>query len=217
MDSSKVKKQRKNTRYSLIICMGIFLLFLGTLYFIYNYCQNRKQDIQENQMIEEFFEITNEDEEEIVIEENDKDQEIVIQKETVNYMAILEIPKINLKRGLFDKNSSNNNVDKNIYILNETTLPDEQINSHIILAAHSGNSYISFFRNLKKLDMKDKVYFYYKGVKYSYEVSNKYEIEKTGTTELKQTNTSDITLITCISGTNKQVVYVATLIDKQNY
>ena len=217
MDSSKVKKQRKNKRYSLIICMGIFLLFLGTLYFIYNYCQNRKQDIQENQMIEEFFEITNEDAEEIIIEENDKDQEIVIQKETVNYMAILEIPKINLKRGLFDKNSSNNNVDRNIYILNETTLPDEQINSHIILAAHSGNSYISFFRNLKKLDMKDKVYFYYKGVKYSYEVSNKYEIEKTGTTELKQTNISDITLITCISGTNKQVVYVATLIDQENY
>ena len=145
MDSSKVKKQRKNKRYSLIICMGIFLLFLGTLYFIYNYCQNRKQDIQENQMIEEFFEITNEDEEEIVIE----------QKETVNYMAILEIPKINLKRGLFDKNSSNNNVDKNIYILNETTLPDEQINSHIILAAHSGTANISYFRNLDKLDIND--------------------------------------------------------------
>ena len=65
--------------------------------------------------------------------------------------------------------------------------------------------------------MKDKVYFYYKGVKYIYEVSNKYEIEKTGTTELKQTNISDITLITCISGTNKQVVYVATLIDQENY
>ena len=102
-------------------------------------------------------------------------------------------------------------------MIKKTTLPDEQINSHIILAAHSGNSYVSFFRNLKKLDMKDKVYFYYKGVKYIYEVSNKYEIEKTGTTELKQTNISDITLITCISGTNKQVVYVATLIDQENY
>ena len=133
------------------------------------------------------------------------------------YLGVLEIPKINLKKGIVDKTSASNNVNKNIYTLKETTLPDEQINSHIILAGHSGNSYVSFFRNLKKLDMKDKVYFYYKGVKYIYEVSNKYEIEKTGTTELKQTNISDITLITCISGTNKQVVYVATLIDQENY
>lgn len=65
--------------------------------------------------------------------------------------------------------------------------------------------------------MKDKIYFYYNGIKYIYEVSNKYEIQKTGTAELKQTNISDITLITCISGTNKQVVYVATLIEQENY
>ena len=65
-----------------------------------------------------------------------------------------------------------------IYMIKKTTLPDEQTNSHIILAAHSGNSYVSFFRNLKKLDMKDKVYFYYEGVKYIYEVCNKYVICK---------------------------------------
>ena len=85
------------------------------------------------------------------------------------------------------------------------------------MAGHSSNSYISFFKNLKKLDMKDKINFYYKGVKYIYEVSNRYEIEKTGTTDLKITNKSDITLITCISGTNKQVVYVGNLVDKENY
>ena len=105
----------------------------------------------------------------------------------------------------------------NEYTVKETTFPDERINSHIILAAHSGNSYVSFFNNLKKLDMKDQVYFYYKGTKYIYEVSNRYEIKKTGKAELKLTNTSDITLITCISGTDKQVVYVATLIAKENY
>ncbi|MBQ3474881.1 MAG: sortase [Bacilli bacterium] len=212
MESKKVKNQRKNKRYSLIILLGIFLFFLGISYLVYNHYDNKKQDNIEKEMIEEFFEI--EDEEQVVEEEQ---QEQPIKQEVVNYMAVLEIPKINLKRGLFDKNSSSNNVNRNIYILKETTLPDEQINSHIILAAHSGNSYISFFRNLKKIDMKDKIYFYYKGVKYIYEVSNKYEIEKTGTTELKQTNISDITLITCISGTNKQVVYVATLVGYENY
>lgn len=217
MESQKVKKQRKNKRYSFIIYMGISLFFIGSLYLIYNHYEKEKQNNVDNQMIEEFFEVEVEDQAEIVIEEIEEERPIKQQEVVVNYMAVLEIPKINLKRGLVDKNSSSNNVNRNIYILKETTLPNEQINSHIILAAHSGNSNVSFFRNLKKLDMKDKVYFYYKGVKYIYEVSNKYEIEKTGTAKLKLTNTSDITLITCISGTNKQVVYVATLTNTENY
>lgn len=217
MESQKVKKQRKNKRYSFIIYMGISLFFIGSLYLIYNHYEKEKQKNVDNQMVEEFFEVEVEDEEEIVIEEIEEERPIKQQEVVVNYMAVLEIPKINLKRGLVDKSSSSNNVNRNIYILKETTLPNEQINSHIILAAHSGNSNVSFFRNLKKLDMKDKVYFYYKGVKYIYEVSNKYEIEKTGTAKLKLTNTSDITLITCISGTNKQVVYVATLTNTEKY
>jgi len=214
MELKKVKKQRKNKRYSLIIYLGIFLFFLGISYLIYNHYENKKQDNYEKEKIQEFFDIK--DEEDEVTEENNA-EETENEEVRVNYIAVLEIPKINLKRGLVDKNSSDNNVNRNIYMIKKTTLPDEQINSHIILAAHSGNSYISFFRNLKKIDMKDKIYFYYKGIKYIYEVSNIYEIEKTGTTDLKQTNISDITLITCISGTNKQVVYVATLIDQENY
>lgn len=213
MELLKKEKQIKNKRYSLIIFLGIFLLLLGISYNIYNHYQQKKQDSVDNEKVEEFFEIK---------EEKDSDEEVSIEtptvkEETDNYIGVLEIPKINLKKGIVDKTSASNNVNKNIYTLNETTLPDEQINSHIILAGHSGNSYISFFKNLKKLDMKDKINFYYKGVKYIYEVSNRYEIEKTGTTDLKITNKSDITLITCISGTNKQVVYVANLVDKENY
>ena len=213
MELLKKEKQIKNKRYSLIIFLGIFLLLLGISYNIYNHYQQKKQDNVDNEKVEEFFEIK---------EEKDSDEEVsvetpTVKEETDNYIGVLEIPKINLKKGIVDKTSVSNNVNKNIYTLKETTLPDEQINSHIILAGHSGNSYISFFKNLKKLDMKDKINFYYKGVKYIYEVSNRYEIEKTGTTDLKITNKSDITLITCISGTNKQVVYVGNLVDKENY
>lgn len=214
MELKKVKNQTRNKRYSIIIYMGIFLFFLGSTYLIYNHYDKIKKSNQDQEMIEEFFE---EEIQEEVVEEQPQQEEQPKEEVVVNYMAVLEIPKINLKRGLFDKNSYSNNVNRNIYMLKETTLPDEQTNSHIILAAHSGNSYISYFRNLTKLDMKDKINFYYKGIKYIYEVTNKYEIEKTGTTELIQTNASDITLITCISGTNKQVVYVATLIDQENY
>ena len=214
MESQKVKNQRKNNRYSTIIVVGIILVFFGSSYFIYNHFEKQRQDIQDTEKIEEFFEVEETTEE---IEQEEVVEEKTVQKKQDNYIGILEIPKIKLKRGLVDKNSSSNNVNKNIYTVKETTYPDERINSHIILAAHSGNSYVSFFNNLKKLDMKDKVYFYYKGTKYIYEVSNRYEIKKTGKAELKLTNTSDITLITCISGTDKQVVYVATLIAKENY
>lgn len=213
MELLKKENPIKNKRYSLIIFLGIFLLLLGISYNIYNHYQQKKQDSVDNEKVEEFFEIK---------EEKGSDEEVsvetpTVKEETDNYIGVLEIPKINLKKGIVDKTSASNNVNKNIYTLNETTLPDEQINSHIILAGHSGNSYISFFKNLKKLDMKDKINFYYKGVKYIYEMSNRYEIEKTGTTDLKITNKSDITLITCISGTNKQVVYVGNLVDKENY
>ena len=214
MESQKVKSQRKNKRYSFIIALGISLLFFSATYFIYNHYEKQRQDIKDTEKIEEFFEVEEINEEDM---QDEVKEEKPVQKEQVNYIGILEIPKIKLKRGLVDKNSSRNNVNKNIYTVKETTFPDERINSHIILAAHSGNSYVSFFNNLKKLDMKDQVYFYYKGTKYIYEVSNRYEIKKTGKAELKLTNTSDITLITCISGTDKQVVYVATLIAKENY
>lgn len=211
-----IKKEKTNKRYLLIILIGIFFFLFGIFFFTYDYYQKEKQNNIEREKIEEFFEIDEQEEvQEELIPDNEKDSNNEVKEE--NYIGILEIPKINLKKGLVDKNSSSNNVNKNIYTLKETTLPDEQLNSHIILAAHSGNSYISYFKNLKKLDMKDKVYFYYKNVKYIYEISNKYEIDKTGTTELKITNKSDITLITCISGTNKQVVYVANLIDKESY
>lgn len=211
-----LKKEKINKRYLLIILIGIFFFLLGTSFLIFNYYKQEKQNNIEQEKIEEFFEIDEQEEvEEDVITDNEETSNEVVQEDS--YIGILEIPKINLKKGLVDKNSPSNNVNKNIYTLKETTLPDERINSHIILASHSGNSYISYFKNLKKLDMKDKVYFYYKNVKYIYEISNKYEIDKTGTAELKITNKSDITLITCISGTNRQVVYVANLIDKVDY
>ena len=214
MESQKVKNQRKNKRYSFLIVLGISLLFFSATYFIYDHYEKERQDIQDTEKIEEFFEVEETTEE---IKQEEVVEEKPVQKKQENYIGILEIPKIKLKRGLVDKNSSSNNVNKNIYTVKETTYPDERINSHIILAAHSGNSYVSFFNNLKKLDMKDQVYFYYKGTKYIYEVSNRYEIKKTGKAELKLTNASDITLISCISGTDKQVVYVATLIAKENY
>jgi hypothetical protein len=48
MELQKRKNQIKNKRYSLIIIVGIFLSFLGTIILIYNYYENKQQDKLDN-------------------------------------------------------------------------------------------------------------------------------------------------------------------------
>ena len=213
MEHSKRKNKIKNKRYSILIMIGVFFIFLGSSYLIYNQYNNEKQDSINDGLIEDYFKV----EDEIVETPQKEIEEKPVPKEKIDYIAVLEIPKIKLKRGIVDKNSSYNNVNRNIYTLKETTMPDEEDNSHIMLASHSGNSYISYFKNLNKLNLNDEVYFFYKNNKYVYKVIKKYEVEKTGTVKLSKKNSSDITLITCVSGTNNQIVLVANLESIENY
>ena len=214
MEHSKRKNKIKNKRYSILIMIGVFFIFLGSSYLIYNQYNNEKQDSINDGLIEDYFKVEDE-----IIETPQKEieEEKPVPKEKIDYIAVLEIPKIKLKRGIVDKNSSYNNVNRNIYTLKETTMPDEEDNSHIMLASDSGNSYISYFKNLNKLNLNDEVYFFYKNNKYVYKVIKKYEVEKTGTVKLSKKNSSDITLITCVSGTNNQIVLVANLESIENY
>ena len=214
MEHLKRKNKIKNNRYSILIMIGIYFIFLGSSYLIYNQYNNKKQDSINDELIEDYFKVEDE-----IIETPQKEieKEKPVPKGKIDYIAVLEIPKIKLKRGIVDKNSSYNNVNRNIYTLKETTMPDEEDNSHIMLASHSGNSYISYFKNLNKLNLNDEVYFFYKNNKYVYKVIKKYEVEKTGTVKLSKKNSSDITLITCISGTNNQIVLVANLESIENY
>ena len=65
-------------------------------------------------------------------------KEVSKPKVKYDYIAVLKIPKINLERGLVDRNSYSNNVNYNIQILSNSSMPDEK-NGNVILAAHSGN------------------------------------------------------------------------------
>ena len=144
------------------------------------------------------------------IEVNKKDNEKII-----DYIGVLEIPKINLIRGLVAKNDVRNNVDYNIEILKESTMPNID-NSNLFLAAHSGNSKVSFFRYLYKLNYNDEVYIYYENKKYIYKVNNLYEIEKNGYAEIRKSNNrKHLILITCIDGTEKQKVIICDLIEEK--
>ncbi|UKI28954.1 MAG: sortase [Clostridium sp.] len=75
---------------------------------------------------------------------------------TKYYVGNISIPKIDLKRGFVSKDSKYNNVNRNIYIVPESDYPDKE-GGNFILASHSGTSSISYFRNLYKLTLGDKV------------------------------------------------------------
>ena len=80
---------------------------------VYKYYGLYESQKQEEKSIEIFFQeipqIEQETTEEQVEEESKKES-------VINYIAVLEIPKISLKRGLVDKNSKYNNTYISYYI-----------------------------------------------------------------------------------------------------
>lgn len=201
---SKIK--RKNKSWLIIIGSLIFLSGIGLI--TYDYLSNRKIDEEENELLEEFYEL----EEEIESVEENQEVEEVKEQVKINYIAVLKIPKIGLERGLVDPNSYLNNVNYNLEWLDGSSMPDE-VNGNVIIAGHSGSARISYFRNLDRLEMGDEAYIIYNGKTYTYKVVNIYDIEKTGKAEIvKEKNTSTLTLITCRHNTNKQIIIILNLI-----
>lgn len=133
---------------------------------------------------------------------NDEDE--VSKNEKYDYIGFIEIPSIELKRGFLDKENKYNDVKYNIEII-------DMSENGIIMAAHNGNSYYSYFDNLKKLELGDTIYIYYNNKKYVYIYSDYYEVEKTGYVDVYRDNTrKNIVLITC-KDQNKQSVFVGYL------
>lgn len=190
----------------ILLSLAMFMSFL-----IYNYYQNNK----EIEMIDNYIEETKIIEEQIDVQE----QEVIEEKQEqkINYTAVLEIPSINLKRGVVDSTKNFNSINYAISVDKNSNYPDEEGN--FILYAHSGNSSIAFFKNLNKVKIDDEVYIYYNGVKYKYKIFTKYDIEKTGKAEVLFSNTEKyITLITCNQNkTGYQVVLTGILKDKITY
>lgn len=208
--------KKENRHNDLIKCIGLFLLVCGAFMFIYNQTMKTRLNEENNLKIEEFLE--NETNEEIVVEEDIKEETNTSNVSSYDYIAVLEIPSINLKRGLVDPSSKYNNVNYNIQIINKSTMPDV-VNGNLVLAGHNGSSYVSFFRNLDKLNINDKIYIYYGGYKYEYSLSKIYDTPKDGNVEVHRDNSkTTITLITCKKNTkDTQVVYIGYLDSKELY
>lgn len=207
------KIKRTNSKKSLYFIGSLLIITSLSIIFIHQY--NKTVNIQvENKAIEEFYKQETKVEFESTKVENNSTQTETKKEESnlYEYIAILRIPKINLKRGLVDKNSKYNDIKYNIMIHKLSDSPSEE-GGNLILLAHSGNSNISFFKNLYKMKLDDIIYLDYNNNTYKYKLINIYDIKKNGKAPIrKNTTKSSITLITCRNNTNKQIVLIGELI-----
>jgi LPXTG-site transpeptidase (sortase) family protein len=164
---------------------------------------------------EENKKVTKEKEIKVEVQETKK---VETKKEIYDYVAILEIPKIELKKGLVDINSKDNKVSKNIQIMKSSNFPDVD-KGVFILASHSGTLKVSYFSKLYKVKTGDYVYVYYNNVKYIYKITKITYIAKTGMLPIERDpNKTSIVLITCTYGNKKtQTVYTGELVKKEGY
>ncbi len=129
-----------------------------------------------------------------------------------NYLLILEIPKIKLKKGIYPINSKDNDISKSIIILKESNID----NNTILLASHSGTNNNAYFNNIKKLIKKDIIYIYMNNKKYTYEVTDIYYIEKNGYLEINYNLENKLILITCSTIDNKKQLIVKSNLQEKN-
>lgn len=194
---------------SLLILIGIGLL-CGK--YLYNFYLVKKESFKIKEFYKEQKEIAPKDIEPIL-----EKSEMSNVDSSVEYIAVIKIPKIGLEKGLCRKGSYCNNVDVNIQILNGANYPDI-VNGNFILASHSGNGLNAYFRNVYKLTKEDEIIIVYDGFEYKYKVANIYDIDKTGFANIIRNNEENtLTLITCRDNTNKQIVVISELIERNDF
>ena len=125
--------------------IGAFITLVGGFFLSYNYVQSKKI-VAYDYMANAFYngnEIVN-----IVEKEDTKEpiKEEELPEEVSNeYIGYLVIPKINLTKGFLDSRSTENDVEKNILVVDGSNYPDTD-KGNLILAGHSGTglNYIDY-------------------------------------------------------------------------
>lgn len=220
--------QKEISKKKFIVCIGIGTFIIGLFFLTSNYL-NEKVDnayaYMNNLLLErneEVYEIQEEvdilDNSTSSLEENTTDTKTVyVDPYSKYYIGSLSIPKINLNKGFTDINSKYNTVSKNVQVVQGSTYPNVQ-GGNFILAAHSGTSYLAYFKNLYKLTNGDLAYINYDGKKYTYQIVKIYEQDKTGKIAIyRDSNKTCLTLVTCTKNSKtKQTVYILELINTEN-
>lgn len=209
------REQLKNAKLLLSILftlIGLFMIFGSYFSGIKSNLFNKKNI----ELMEQLVLITESLEE---INESDLDNTIVDLEDRIGpdrvdaYIGYLSVPDVDIKRGFVDVDSKYNSVGYNVMLIRGSDMPDVE-NGNLILAAHRGNSSVSFFDKLYKLEDNAKAYITFQGKVYEYELKNRYLEEKDGELTIRRNaNVNTLTLITCTrNDKTTQTVFIFELV-----
>lgn len=197
--------------------LGSFLIFVGVISLSWNYLLRMKDEIYSDMkiaMMDDSNDLISHDDVDVPVVENvDKVEEPPIYEvDYSKYLGVLEIPKIGLKRGFYNTDSKYNNIQYNVMMVPGSTLPDV-VNGNLILMAHSGDAYISYFAYLWRLNIGDSVFVTYAGRRYQYLIVDIYESPKGLVTIKRNYDRTVLTMITCTKNNDfTQTVYISELV-----
>lgn len=192
-----MKKERNKIK------LGKYFILLGSIIILIYILFCLISDASEKNKIDKI--INNPD-----IEPVELNKPVVTQKIKEKYAAVLEIPKIGLKKGIYCYKSPLNNVDENITILKPFSTPSKD-NSIFVLASHSGNSKVSYFKNLNKLLKGDLVIVYYNNTKYYYKIIDFYLEKKNGYISIPRLKEGKYIVLTTCKDSINQLIYIGKL------
>lgn len=205
-------KKKRRISPSVLAAYSAVAILIGGFFLSYNYIQSKK--IVAYDYMANVFYANNLN---IVVEDEGITREDAVTDEgpvTNEYIGYLNIPKINLTKGFLDKRSPENDVEKNILVVEGSNYPDVE-RGNLIIAGHSGTGWKAFFNDLYKLNKGDVAYVTYKEKKYTYKIVNIYKQAKTGTIAIyRNYDKTTLTLVTCTNNdSTTQTVYIAELVE----
>ena len=213
------KKIIKRLKKSQILLVGSLLVFFGCFVLTRSYFSRMREEVF-NEMKLSFVDsdVADGESTDVPIADNLPEDTTTIQKEEVvvdysKYFGVLEIPRIGLKRGFYNLDSKYNNIEYNVTMVKGSQMPDVD-RGNLILMAHSGDAYISYFAYLYYLKVGNSAYVTYNGKKYNYKLVNIYDVEKNGTVKIVRSyDKTTLTLITCTKNSDtSQTVYIFELV-----
>ena len=215
---NKINKKQYKLKKSQLCILGSLLAIIGIFFLSANHLRQLKNEVFSKMQLSM---IDNSNDIDVLVEdipevkEKDKRDKPVKKEEEKEidyskYTGILEIPRISLKRGFYNVGHRYNDIEHNVTVISGSSMPDV-VNGNLMLMAHSGDAYISFFAFLYRLKVGDLAYVTYNGNKYKYQIVNIYNIPKNGSLVVtRNMDRTTLTMVTCTKDSEtEQTVYIA--------
>ena len=213
MQMPNLLKKNKRMKKSQALLIGSLLIFGGFIFLSWNYLLRMRDEVFSDMKIAMMDPSPTVTEDAQPTSEGGGETQYYEDNYTIDYSkyyGIIEIPKIGLKRGFYNVGSQYNDIKYNVTMMSGS-IPPTAGNGNLVLLAHSGDSYISYFAYLYKLGVGDECYITIGGLTYHYQIVKIYEINKSGLMVVNwHPEHMSLTLVTCTKDNdNTQTVYVA--------